>query len=618
MTTGAKPNAEVGVKIVIDSNAQQQFNHIKNGLKGIEDEAGKAKKKIDVSLGANMKSMGMLAAGGIGLATSAIFGLTAGIVGMGVHAAHTMHETDMAIRQVAGSLMLVDQNANAFEDLYKAAEDVENAMDEISIASGAAGDALMATFTDVVERGGKTVEQARALTEEMAHAGKAIPGGVQMLGAGFEQIQMGMVRAKNPIVGIISATKTLEGSAKSVAKQMQKMSIAEQMELAEKAIGKMATKMREAPLTLGQMKTAMGTMADNIGEAMGKPILAKLDPIVKNFYDRFVANQDRLNDLGEQIGNNLAKPLEFVLPLVENIFKYANENAHEINEVMTELTQPMKDVFTYIYENKDAFAKTFVEVFIEVAKAMAMIMKAMQALYRGLAAAASFVGRTVSSDYNKFAGEEDLKGQAKDIRGKVSGYRDPSLTDKEAAKQKFVASYTETYGQDKIADAMAQFDATWQRAVDDHVAVMKIARENEQAARLADTASFVKAWNAASKAQDAGAMVYITRFLQHNQALVKALAEDGPRLLGEGFGALIDTLKGQNAADIAAAIKAGTKPNLGISPKSNIIQNFNGPINVKQDFRDQDPDQIMVMMKRDFAKAGVNRLQSKLSGIYGF
>lgn len=619
MTTPAG-SAEIGVKIVIDSNAKQAFDNVKHGLKGVEDAAGHTKHKIDMSLGGNAKQLGMMVAGAFSLSATAALAAGGAIVGLGVKSAEAFMESAKQIKAIANTFTLLDSAATPLDKIKRFAAATKDELEELGIQAGIADDELVTAFNDVLERGGKTVEQAHELTGSMAYASRATAGGITELSAAFEAIQMGVIRAKNPIVGMIAATHELKGNAKQVAQQMMKMTIAEQMEVAERAIGKMADKMKNAPMTLGQTMASMKVAWENIFETAGEPMIKALTPVVGHVRDLFLKVQPSVVGLAETFGENFAKVADVVLPVIDNVFKAANDNAQSIKETFMEVMEPMKDVFEYIYENREAFAKTFVDVMTLVVGAMAQIIKAMAAVYKGIAAAANFLGRTVSSDYNKFAGEEDLKSQSKDIRKTVmaSGYRNASQVDRTQAQQKYVESYTQTYGADKAAEGLKDFDKAWQKAQDDHNAVMAIARDNETAARMADTQSFVKAWTAASKAQDAGAMNYVASFLQHNEALVKALAEDGPKMLGNGYAALLEALKNEGNADALAKIKKGGTPSLGLPPKGNIIQNFNGPISVKQDFRDQDPDQIMVMMKRDFAKQGMNRLQSRLGGIYGF
>lgn len=51
--------------------------------------------------------------------------------------------------------------------------------------------------------------------------------------------------------------------------------------------------------------------------------------------------------------------------------------------------------------------------------------------------------------------------------------------------------------------------------------------------------------------------------------------------------------------------------------KGDVIQNFNGDIKITQDFKDQDPDRVIVRFKDDLEGLAENRTQSNLSTVFG-
>ncbi len=623
----AKTAAEVGVKLVLDSNSKAVTDQVSGHLKAVGDQADKTKKKVDMSLGGNAKSIGGLMAAGFS-ASAAAAALAAGaVVGFGVKSVHAAMESAHQVKALANTFTLLDDGSTSLQDIKRFASQTKDELQELAIASGTASADVVQVFNDVMERGGKTEEQAHRLTGAMVMAGRATAGGATELSNAFEMIQLGVIRARNPIVGMIAATHTLKGNAKQVAAAMLQMPIEKQMKLAQTAIEKMADKMKSAPMTLGQMKTSMGEGIDKLFESAGNPILKHLTPVVAKVHGIFMGLMPDIEAAAEAFGGELGRGLDVVIPVIEELFAAVKANSGEIKQSIKEITEPLRDVFEYVYENRHAFASTIADVAMVLVKAGAEIVKAMMAIYGMIGSALKWIAKTgvLGKDVAQGIGQQELDAQAKDVRKSVmSGDRtgatgNASLADKQAAQQKFVASYTETYGSDKVKQGLEQFDATWQRAVDDHNSVMGVARDNENAARMADTASFVKAWQAAEKAQDVGAQTYVSQFLFHNQALQKALAEDGPKLLGQGFGTLIDNLKGQGTlgADAAKTLSHMEAPK-GIASKAGVVQNFNGPINVKQDFRDQDPDRVAIVFKEEMGRVGNNRLQSRMASPFGF
>lgn len=625
--SSSKTAAEVVVRLVVDSNAKAAADEVAGELKAAGDAGEKAKRKIDLGLKSNLKSLGGLASAGLGMTAAAALAAGAAVVGFGVESAHAYMESASQIKTLANTFTLLDDGSTSLQNIKRFAAQTKDELEDLGIQAGISDDQLVVAFNDIMERGGKTVDQARELTEQMAFASRATAGGVTELSGAFEQIQMGIIRAKNPIVGMIAATHMLKGNAKDVARQMQKMTVEEQMALAEKAIGKMSEKMKEAPMSLNQMKTSMKVAFENIFEQSGEHIIKHMSPAVAKIRERFLQLQPTMVDLADAFGREAGKVFDILIPVVDELYKAITAQGSDLKATLNEVVAPFKEVFEYIYENKQAFAKTIADVAVVLLKAGMEIIKAMQWVWKALAAAGKFVGKSgvLGSDVAQGIGRQELDAQAKAVRKDVMGtyntgqYGGSNFASREAAKDKFLATYQDTYGADKTAEGLAEFDRLWKRATDDHQQVMDEVNKRKQAALFGDTDSFVKAWNAAQKMQDEGAMNYVAQFLYSNKALQKALSEDGPKIMGAGFDQLVQTLKGQGTigADTAKAITTMAAPK-GIASKANVVQNFNGPINVKQDFRDQDPDRVALVFKEELGRVGTNRLQSRMVSPFGF
>jgi hypothetical protein len=612
--------AEVGVKLVLDSNAKEAAQEFKeHGLNKIDEAAEKTTKGWKSRMAGAAMGVGRFAVGAASMAASAAAAVGAATIGLAVKSAHAFEESEEAVRALAGTFTMIDSKGNPWEKLTEYADDVKNELEEIGIQAGVTDDELVAVFNDIVERGGKSVEAAQELTEQMAYAGRAIPGGAQSLAAGFEQIQMGMVRAKNPIVALISATGTLKGSAKSVAKEMQKMSIDEQMALAEKAIGKMSAKMKDAPMTLSQMGTSMSVAIGNLFEGAGQPIVRALEPVFGKIRD-LVAGDDgfsKLESVAIAFGNNIARAVELVNPVIDSVQNAITESWDDIQKAFDAMYGPGKEFFEYIYENKEAFAKTIGDILKMIIKVASFMVRAIAAVRDTISGVLKAIGKSgiVGGDVQKFIGQEEQSAQTKDMRKAILEKGGLSDEDFEKRRKSFVQSGIDS-GQNG-AEAQQQFDAAYRRAMDDHLAVMKQVEGARDAAITDDAKKFAGAFDVAAQAHDVAAMQYVAQFLDGNASLQNALIKAGPEVM-KNFGDLADVLGKLGNKDVAQAIKKGWRPNLGINPKANLVQNFNGPINIKQDFRDEDPDRVALVFRQDMARYGTNRLQSRVATPFGF
>ncbi len=621
-----KTAAEVKVRLVVDSNARAVAADVAKHLGGVESKANKARKGIDASLKGNLASLKTLALAGTGLATAAAVAAGGAFIGLAVKSYHAWGEAASQIKEIAGSLAVVDRNANSFQSLFEYGDQIKESMEEIGIKSGQSSDATVHAFNNIIEHGGKTVEQTTELVEEMAMAGKVVPGGLQSIASGYEQIQLGMVRARNPLVQLISSTGTLKGSAKEVAKQMLKMTPEKQMELAEQALGKMSKKMKDLPLSIGGMKAGMEIVYSNLFENAGKPITNALKPAFKLVHGWITENQEAIYAAGESFGEWISKGLGLVTPVLEELGAAVRDNWNEIRSAFEAIYGPGQELFEYIYEHRGEFAKTMGDVARVMIKAATFIVNAMAKVRDAIAFVAKHVGGTVLNaasmgEWGKLQREQSVTDATKDVRGTVmgayGGFGQASETMKMEARAKFLETVGASTAEEQ-AKAIQDFDSVWKRAWEDHDTTMRQVRGLEQAARMADTSSFVKAWKTAQEAQDTGAMAYVSHFLDSSKELQKVLGEEGPKLLGDGFKKLMDTLKETGDKTVIAGIKEAAKPKLGISSKTSINQNFNGPITVKQDFRDQDPDRVALVFREDLAKVGSSRLQSRFASPFGF
>jgi hypothetical protein len=625
--------AEVHLKLVVDDNAKAATQHVQKGLASTQGFAKRMMSKVDTSMSGNMAKLGAYAAeAGVALEAAAVAG-GAAMIGMAVQSADAFMKAEEQVRGLTATLATIDQNGNSFERLHGYAEDIKDDLEGMAMKAGVTDDAMVQVFNDIIDRGGKSVDAAEQLTSQMAYAGRAVQGGPEALAAGFQNLEMGIVRARNPLVQLISSTQTLKGSAKAVATQMSKMSIDEQMALAEKAIGRMSDKMKAAPMTISQMRTAMGVGIDNLLETAGKPIVGALTPIVTKVYDLFMSNQGGLLAAAEKFGGLMAEGLGLVVPVMEQVEAAVRENWGAISGSAEELYGSVKSVFDYLYDNREAIAKTFVQTMefaYDVAKFIRWVIegsvKAMMPLLPVIAKLGKFVGGKaygagkdlltigLGSDLGK---DEALGTASKHLRGSMlgagAGAGGLDAASMQKVHDKFLAEYQQ--GGASIAEAEEAYGNAMRRAQDDHKATMDQVTELQQNGIYENADSFAKAWQIAERNQDLGTEKYLESFLENSQSLAKMVGEKGPEIMGSGFSTMLDRVKDMNSP-LAAELKRWSLPNLGTDKKGGNAY-FTGPINIRQDFRNQDPDRVAEVFKSDLAKYAANRLEPRGSRIIG-
>jgi hypothetical protein len=608
--------AEVKVKLIIDSNADKATGDVKKGLESVEHAAGGAGRKIDVSLKGNLASLKTVAGAALGgLAALAVAAGTA-LVGAGAGAIHEYMEASKQVKILAGTFTLLSTGPATFKEIKAYAADVKDDLTEMAIAIGTTDEALVQTFDDIISRGGKSIDQAMKLTSAMAMAGRAVPGGAEALGEAFRNIEMGIIRAKNPIVGMIAATHTLQGNAKQVAAKMQQMTPEKQMALAEQAIAKMGERMKSAPMTFGEAMTSMKTGVSKVLEDAGRPIVSAMQPAVILVRNMFEENRGMLDEIGKGFGEAIGQVVSVAGPVLRELFTVMRENTGEFKKTFDALYGPAKELFTYIYEHKESFAKTMGDI-------LRMILTVANGLIRAIAfvrdAVVSIVGSIASvvPGLGDFIHEEKQEGTRKKMVSAIQGTTRVGAPSEQgvdygALKKEFLE------GSKDVNRDMALFDASWKRATDDHNALLASLAGAREASMNDDAAKYAAMFDTAAKAHDVGAQRYVLQFLEGNISMQNALIKAGPEIFQTGVEGFYEALSQAGNADMAKSIREGmTKGRLGELGKPEIHQTFTGAISIKQDFRDADPDRIVTMFRDDLASKAASRIGARGVGPFG-
>lgn len=612
----SQADGEVKVKLVVDSNAAKVAEGMKQSLHGVAPSAATTGKRIDAALGANFSAVKRIGMSAFGAVASGALAAGSAMVGAAVASAHAFQESEAQVKMLTASFLNLNEGIAGFAELKSYAADVKDELEELGMKAGVADDELVNVFNNIIERGGKSVEQAKELTESFAQAGRALPNGAADISAAYEAIEMGMIKAKNPIVGMIAATHLLSGNAKSVAKQMNAMKPEEQMALAEKAIARMGNKMKDVPLTFGQLMTSMNVAWGNLFETAGEPIMKALTPVVAKVRDLFFANKDELGEMAKSFGTVVGQIVDIAGPVVSELFRAMKDSSGEIKQTFEALYGPAHGLFEYIYENKDSFAKTLGDVLKMMIHVAATLVQAFAKIRDSVMGVLGAIGKQLPG-VGKFAAEEKQKGQINQMQGAVKSLGLPGQQLDDATYNKMRADFIKTAqeGGLDIAQAGSDFDNAYRGAVNAHKSVLSDVAGARDAAMNDDAVKYAQMFDIAAKANDKGAQQYVLEFLAGNQSLQNALSKAGPDIFKTGFENFSKALTDYGGGDVAKSIKAGM---VKIGPTTKVTQNFSGPISIKQDFKDADPDRILVAFKEKLASEGANRLSARGAAPFGF
>src|ERR1019366_8427432 len=329
--------ADVRIKLVVDDNDQQTTEKLRRDLHDSNEELEKGKGE-GKSLGSELLK--------VSLYTEAIKA-GARLVAEGMHQAWEMadhfreasmeaaDEMNQQVRASAGLMSLMDRGQHSLDTIRDYAKDVREELSDMGTAAGESTQSMQEMFDKVIERGSRSTEEAKELVNQMAIVGKVVPQGMEGLAQGFNMMELGIVRARNPLVQLIASTGVLKGNAHQVAEALKHMSPAEQIEKANDAIKRQADILQKSGdfliPTLPELKASFGNLREGFLEAVGQPLLDHVIPPLSELRDYLLAHKEEIAEYGAEIGQEMGKVIDVVVESTEGIYKGILKNWHEIS-----------------------------------------------------------------------------------------------------------------------------------------------------------------------------------------------------------------------------------------------------------------------------------------------
>jgi hypothetical protein len=476
-------------------------------------------------------------------------------------ATETTDEMNQQVRAASGLMMFMDKGAHSLGQIREYAAGLREDLKQSGTQTGVSTSAMMEAYDRIIERGGRSTEQAKELTEQMALVGKIVPRGMEGIAEGFNMMELGIVRARNPLVQLIASTGILKGNAHDIARQMQHMLPEKQIEIAQKAIAKQAELMKAGgaggvgPPTLEELRSSFGNIREGFLEAVGKPIMDRVLPALAKLRDWFASHSGEIEAFGERVGEKIAE----IFAKVEEIGAGAYAEWREISGELRAAGDALKEAWAEVagsnkdqtHDLKDA-ALTFAAAVHLAADAIRESVEFVKNLYE-------FLVKSVP---------------------RAAGH--------------LIMSGLQTGAAPAWGSGVAQEKAT--RHLTDQAKEGKVSTE-EFAKTIEDYSKVMK--DAGMSVADVMATV---REAQGNFA-ANARGED----LGMLKEDMVENWMGQLVPKEKITNIEGHGP----------VQNFYGGIHIKQDFRDQDPDRVVDVFRRDLVNQATNRRQSRLATFGG-
>lgn len=593
--------AEVKIRLVFDGDAAKMAERLTADLKkaaeetkaintaagGVKQTAPSAFEKLGQSLkaaadpAANLKAgMGMLKTVGVGAAAgiAAAFGVTTAVVGYAAHAALEKAEKTKAL---TAQMISFSSNPNVgFGKAGDAARAYDRDFRKIAIEAGVTRDEVVSAFTAIGSQTGVYARLSAADSEKIAKnfaiVSREVPGGIAALTDGYEKLKDGQISSQSAIVQTITASGRLKGTAVDVARQLAYMAPVERLKVAEQALSELAKSSQFKPKGWEGLKTSAMELKDLAATSLGEPIINALLPKMEQGIAFLSAHSEDIENFMSGVGKSLAEAGDYVA-----------------------------EKFGWIYDNKDALAKTFKDVFGVIADTVKGAIEKFEKLQK-LMGAQSENGGMSAGGFRDYAAESAASA------GKIGGPKTSQKDfDAQAKRMSMMAEQFVQSGEmtnDEVDAMIAKFYAARDgaKAVTDGF---------DKAGKDISGAEFVSAYNQASRTHNTAAMEYGANILAGNARLQQALLTAGVEIDG-GFTGIASILQSK-APEVANLLRGFAKQGIGTKPLQPQV-NFNGnTFNIKQDFRDQDPDRIMLTFKSDILRSANARITSKNAQAFG-
>ena len=624
------PTAEVQIKLVVDDQSAETLEKVKAGLHETGNEAQVTSKllaSIDANIASLVEHSQHVAKGSGDIAHEVAKGnlefeiMKKGVelVGEGIKVAWEFTEklTDASLeaaeaaekqeKEMAGFLFLMDQGNHSMAELRDYTKSQREEFEEFGLTAGVAVKDLVESYDKLIARGTMSSEKAKELTEQMAIVGRVVPGGMGALAQGMAGVEMGMVRARNPIVQLIAATHTLHGTAKDVAKQMQHMTPEQQMKLAEQSIAKQAESLKKMGAIvpdMGQLKTSFEGVKEGFLKSMGTPMMEALVPNLVKLRDFLARHMEEIKAFGEKVGAAAADAIEYVGSALDGIWSGLSMNWTEFKATFNEIFQDWEAAWGTSRQTSGEIKKDFETIGIALKDAFLDIAKIIKATVEVAMNANDILhGRAAGTTQAQMQGtvvdqqSMDPKIAAKEWDKSIDKYRalaeDAGMSG--AGLEKYIEALNQQHQRTLEGGEVGKADVAshnWDKVNED---LAYNAEHHQDAMNVALLEELARS--------DEGARAIFDKHIHISESLgdlSKMIAEATPELAAK-------------LRDMGNVVKhqGGIKP-------AGPVQNFYGGVHVKQDFRDQDPDSVLLVFKKGLANAAVNRTTSRSGTPFGW
>jgi hypothetical protein len=567
--------------------------------------------------------------------------------------------------QALAAMMSTTQGLG-FDSVIEDAQRLGDEMDAIAGKTGAIGDLgqafnQLSLYTGASEQG---IEKASNQIYSLAQISRVMGRDVGQVTQEFALMQEGMLKPKGQLFQLLQTTGLFGDSAKKAAAAWGTITEDKRVQILDAALGAVTGKLEKIPPSFNNQVSSLKQMVSAAKEKIGEPFMEALMPAMTSAIDRVGTMTPALVNLAKTLGKDVGEWVNKGIGLMAEGFQWVNDHHEQIMATLKDGWADVKSawafiksVVDFIVQNKETImalgamygiqqgAKAGGDLYASIAKSVTS-MNALEhsttAAGVGLAIFAAAAVQITEDILKAKADEQDsaIKGgqvrndqimdamrrgdvekierlqvnrqQQDAAHGGDTSYRQYEMKDLDSALK--VAKDKTALNAHAAAEAIhaAGFDIANAHAAATARQYASVALYTDSFAK--DIASVIYTYNNAVASHDTATQAMIEGVVKGSSDLRTAFDESTIEIEGGMLG-MQQTLR--NMADLvtAAAIEASgetTKVSIG-----GLTGSGNVTVNMKQDFRQQDPDRVAVAFERSIERMAEHRKTATTSSPFG-
>lgn len=649
--------AEVQVTLTLDDAASKVADTIKGKFDSLGKTAAKIKSEfLSVAKGALSTALGVNLAPGL----QSIVSSFQAMVDNAVNVQGRMRA--VASYFVAGSDM-------AWSSAMNMSEKIDAQLYKSSIAIGQNIDDARAAFQYLAKASDGTTESLTAAanqTEKLLMFADVTGESVQGIASEWSMMEKGVLRTRGNLFKMLFHTGIFGKNMREASTYWGKLTDDQRNAKMAEAMGTITDRFASAPQTMGSVLAGLKNIKQRLMEVVGMNIIGVLTSRFDNVLKALERKRPQLESLAARFGVVLAKHIQGALDWAGNKLSWLEKNWDSVVSSVEKSAEKIMKTVEFIIDNKELIAAAYgvnmmaptlqlgasaapvlgkmltglggVTLSAGAAKAGMVALGVAAAPAAVALAAIAGVGAAVWQGYEfvKEGGFQSLKNEWQGFR-----YGDAKFeTEDVNATQRAMENALQTgmidelasmiaYKQEKVElakgnlgiqfgeDAPEHYDASGVTAMEEQLAHFRSYSTRINEAAITNGDAFITAYNQAVNNNDQAFATYIANFAAQNVIVGSELKKSGDKLAG-GFDAFIARLHESTAA-VVDTIDVMDLPVAGSVQGKGSTVNLNGgqTFNIKQDFREADPDRIALFFRKDLVRAATSRTRSRVRTPFG-